>query len=173
MRFGMRNRARDDRGQALVEFALVAPILILMVVAVWEIAHAWQAYQTITDAGREAARNAVVDESICDFAVKPTFCPASPATRRDVLDALMNQRLGESGLYMANVQTSGTGCAGGGSWANACVAPAGDLTAVSTGEAVVVTVRYQHGLRVIGALLSWATGDRFIELKSEFVMRKE
>lgn len=58
-----RRRARtDERGQALVEFALIAPILILLIVGVFELARAWQSYQVITDAAREGARLAVIDD---------------------------------------------------------------------------------------------------------------
>lgn len=63
----VRNRTRtwaaldEERGQALVEFALIAPLLILLIVGVFELARAWQSYQVITDAAREGARVAVID----------------------------------------------------------------------------------------------------------------
>ncbi|MBD0320749.1 MAG: pilus assembly protein [Gemmatimonadetes bacterium] len=52
--------ARDDEGQAVVEFALVAPILILLLVGIFEFGRAWSAHQALTDAAREGARAAVV-----------------------------------------------------------------------------------------------------------------
>ena len=55
-------RARPDRGQALVEFALVAPIQLLLIFAVADMARAWNVYQVITDAAREGARTAVIDD---------------------------------------------------------------------------------------------------------------
>jgi len=51
---------RSERGQALVEFALVVPMLLLLLLGVVEFGRAWNAYQVITDAAREAARSAVV-----------------------------------------------------------------------------------------------------------------
>lgn len=55
-----RRRARGRRGQALVEFALVAPLLLLLILGLIDFARAWNVYQVITDAAREGARNAVV-----------------------------------------------------------------------------------------------------------------
>ena len=50
----------DDTGQAMVEFALVLPILLMLVIGIFEFGRAWNAYQVITDAAREGARNMVV-----------------------------------------------------------------------------------------------------------------
>lgn len=49
-----------DEGQAVVEFALVAPVLILLLVGIFEFGRAWSAHQSVTDAAREGARAAVV-----------------------------------------------------------------------------------------------------------------
>ncbi|HEX7090455.1 MAG TPA: TadE family protein [Longimicrobiales bacterium] len=57
-----------DAGQALVEFALVLPLLLVLVIAVFEFGRAWSAYQVITDAAREGARNAVVVNPAIDSA---------------------------------------------------------------------------------------------------------
>lgn len=51
-----------EAGQALVEFALVVPLLLVLVIGVFEFGRAWNAYQVITDAAREGARNAVVTD---------------------------------------------------------------------------------------------------------------
>ena len=51
----------SDRGQALVEFALVIPILLFLLLGVADFARAWNVYEVLTDAGREATRLAVVD----------------------------------------------------------------------------------------------------------------
>ena len=53
-------RGRED-GQALVEFALTVPILLFLLLGIVDFARAWNAYEVLTDAGREAARFAVVD----------------------------------------------------------------------------------------------------------------
>jgi Flp pilus assembly protein TadG len=51
---------RRDGGQSLVEFALVVPILLLLLVGLAEFSRAWNTKQVLTDAAREALRNAVV-----------------------------------------------------------------------------------------------------------------
>lgn len=53
-------RRFDNRGQALVEFALLLPLVMLILVGIVEFGRAWQAKQTLTDAAREGARAAVV-----------------------------------------------------------------------------------------------------------------
>jgi Flp pilus assembly protein TadG len=56
-----RRLREDSRGQALVEFALVIPILMLLLLGIVDFARAWNVYEVLTDAGREATRLAVVD----------------------------------------------------------------------------------------------------------------
>jgi Flp pilus assembly protein TadG len=55
---------RNERGQALVEFALVVPILLIMVMAIIDFGRAWNLHQTITDAAREGARQAVISNAV-------------------------------------------------------------------------------------------------------------
>jgi Flp pilus assembly protein TadG len=53
------------RGQAAVEFALILPFLLVMLVGIIEFGRAWNEHQVITDAAREAARKgAIFDETI-------------------------------------------------------------------------------------------------------------
>jgi len=52
--------ARDERGQTAVEFALVAPILIVLVLGIIQIGVAFHDYVTLTDAARAGARKAIV-----------------------------------------------------------------------------------------------------------------
>jgi len=50
----------SERGQSLVEFALVVPLLLLLVIGIAEFGRAWMTQNVITGAVREAARIAVV-----------------------------------------------------------------------------------------------------------------
>ncbi|HLY93473.1 MAG TPA: TadE/TadG family type IV pilus assembly protein [Gaiellaceae bacterium] len=50
----------SERGQAAVEFALIAPVLIILVLGVIQIGIAFNHYLTITDAARAGARTAIV-----------------------------------------------------------------------------------------------------------------
>jgi Flp pilus assembly protein TadG len=55
-------RRRNGRGQALVEFALVIPIFLLVLVAIFDLGRAVFAYNTLTNAAREGARIAIVNQ---------------------------------------------------------------------------------------------------------------
>ena len=57
-----RRRRRAQRGQSLVEFAFVLPIIILVIVAFVEIGRAVFAFNTIANAARQGARVAAVNQ---------------------------------------------------------------------------------------------------------------
>jgi len=69
-RRSIHSMAREDSGQALVEFALVVPIFLFLLLGIVEFARAWNIYEVLTDAAREGARNAVVDNSLDSLDVK-------------------------------------------------------------------------------------------------------
>ena len=56
----LRHRLADRKGQSLVEFALVLPILLLIVVGILEFGIAFRTFQVVTNAAREGARTAVL-----------------------------------------------------------------------------------------------------------------
>jgi TadE-like protein len=58
-------RRRRDRGQAMVEFALILPVFLLLVVGMLEFARAWNLHQVMTDAAREGARRLVLNADTC------------------------------------------------------------------------------------------------------------
>lgn len=51
---------RDRKGQSLVEFALVVPMLLLLVFGIAEFGRAWMTKNILTGAAREAVRLAAV-----------------------------------------------------------------------------------------------------------------
>lgn len=57
-------RPRSRRGQALVEFALVLPILVLLMLGIFDFGRAVFALSTINNAAREGARLAIVDQTL-------------------------------------------------------------------------------------------------------------
>lgn len=63
-RFLFRRLRKDERGQGLVELAIIMPVFLLMVLGMIDLARAWNAKQVITDAAREAARRGVVDNPV-------------------------------------------------------------------------------------------------------------
>ena len=65
-------RLNRKRGQAMVEFALVLPLVLLLVVGMLEFARAWNLHQTLTDAVREGARRGVLADA---FPVDSVYAP--------------------------------------------------------------------------------------------------
>jgi hypothetical protein len=61
---------QPSRGQTLVEFALVLPLLLLFLLGILDLGRAVYAYSTIANAAHEAARLAIVNQS------RGTACPA-------------------------------------------------------------------------------------------------
>jgi Flp pilus assembly protein TadG len=57
---------RRERGQSLVEFALVIPIFVLVLMGIFDLGRAVYAYNTANNAAREAARLAIVDQTQTD-----------------------------------------------------------------------------------------------------------
>ena len=61
------HRRRHGRGQAIVEFALILPIFVLLLVGVLDFGRAIYAYNTINNAAREGGRLATVDQTVADI----------------------------------------------------------------------------------------------------------
>ena len=64
----MRTLAKHNRGQSLIEFALVIPILLLLMVGIMEFSRAWMTQNILTSAAREGARVAAVGGNGVDAA---------------------------------------------------------------------------------------------------------
>ena len=89
-----RIRWRNRAGQALVEFVLIAPILLLLLFGIIEFARGWNIRHVVTDAARESARHLVIHHDV------------SAAT------VVVNQALTSAGLNPANATVNITGNAG-------------------------------------------------------------
>jgi Flp pilus assembly protein TadG len=78
---GSRRARHPARGQSLVEFALVFPIIVLVIAAFVEVGRAVFAYNTIANAARQGARVAAVnqleDVTDCD-GTRPVEDPYEP-----------------------------------------------------------------------------------------------
>ena len=53
----IRNTLENEKGQSLVEFALVVPLLLLLVIGIFEFGRAWMTKNIMTGAAREAVRS--------------------------------------------------------------------------------------------------------------------
>jgi Flp pilus assembly protein TadG len=58
----MRRRPGSDRGAALLEFAIIMPVLCLLLFGIIEFASAFNDYQSVRQGARDGARNSVVKD---------------------------------------------------------------------------------------------------------------
>jgi Flp pilus assembly protein TadG len=65
-------RARRDEGQALVEFALVLPVLLMLILGLFDVARAVWQENTLAYAAREGTRFAIVHGSASESPVSQT-----------------------------------------------------------------------------------------------------
>ncbi len=61
-----RSRIRGERGQTLVEFTIILPILLLLILGIIQFGVVFNNYITLTDAVRAGARQASVGRSVAD-----------------------------------------------------------------------------------------------------------
>jgi Flp pilus assembly protein TadG len=141
---------RREDGQALAEFALILPILFLLIAGIIEFGRGWNIKQAVTDASREGARYAVVQDNTVS-------CPD------DVL-LKVKQR-----LLLANIDTSASNT-------TVTLTPSANCRGqpgYAAGVDMTVNVTTQYKMGWIGALLSWATGSSTITIGSQTTMRNE
>jgi Flp pilus assembly protein TadG len=124
----MRKKLRDERGASAVEFGLIIPILLVLVLGIVEFGHAFQVQGTLSSAAREGARAmalrnsqaeakdavqdaaAALDPGITDaqITITPPACPpgASSVNVRLTIDYPMPFF---TGFFGADVDLTGTG----------------------------------------------------------------
>jgi Flp pilus assembly protein TadG len=78
-----RHSTHDRGGQAAVEFALVLPFLLVMLIGIVEFGRAWNQHQVITDAARESARKASLYGATSEAEVKKVATDAMAAAGID------------------------------------------------------------------------------------------
>lgn len=123
-----RHRRGDGRGQTLVEFALILPVFILVLVGIFDFGRAVYGYNTISNASREAVRVGIVDQNV------------TAITNRAV------QRAASLGLTASDVTVTFRQPNGSPS---VCVAP----IAIACDVEVVVRYRYSAATPLIGNIV--------------------
>jgi Flp pilus assembly protein TadG len=134
----MMRRLRSERGAELIEFALVFPVLLLVVLGIVDFGFLFQRMEVVTNAAREGARMAVL--------------PAYSST--DVRNRVC--------AYVQNGGVPVTTCSAPGGGGN----PVIDVTTVSIPVAAGLTpmsgkrvqVTYTHNYIFIGPIASWFGG---------------
>lgn len=148
---------RKEAGQALAEFVLVIPILLLLVFGIVEFGLAFRTHQIVTNSAREGARVAVL-----------------PSTDDpNIVEGVVEQRLASAGLdpLLADISF-------------ACVEENGDETAGwcggdRFGKLTRVDLTYPYTFFVLGGLVRWACGADCagqygtISLRTASAMRNE
>lgn len=74
--FSARGRAIREEGQAVVEIALVMPLLLLLLTAILQFGSMYNTYESLTDAARTGARELALGRGLsdpCDLAVSTTM----------------------------------------------------------------------------------------------------
>jgi Flp pilus assembly protein TadG len=102
---GRRSTHESDLGAALVEMALVVPLLLLMIVGIWATARAWNVHTTMDHAVREAARVGATLDPWTDGTTTDT-CATSPATSQQVLRCVADEQLEAASIDPALVTTT-------------------------------------------------------------------
>jgi len=143
----------DRNGIAAVEFAIIAPVLVLMVMAAIDVGQSINVAQVVNDASREGARQATrIDftlEQEVESAVQDYMAAAFPSIPRDVLNSALTVNVGNN---------SGSPI------------PGGDLTTIDSGSPVSVQIILQYDT------VRWMVGlPGFSEtlIESSTVMRRE
>ena len=141
----MTHRKFGRRGQAVVEFALVLPLVLMMVISVFEFARAWNIQQVLTDAASEAARVAVVGSGAGD--------------PKGVIEAKVNtaisNALGVAAIDAGDATVEVLGAGGG------------------RGEPATVRIELDHQFLFLGPLMAWTTDKSTLTLRTSVTMRNE
>lgn len=140
-----RSIGRDTRGQAVVEFALVLPLVLILLISVWEFARAWNIQQVLTDAAREGARVAVVGNGAGKDA----------ATIQGEAQTAINNALSIAAIDPADADIDLTGMGGG------------------RGNPATVQISLPYRFSFLGPLMGWTIGKSSLTLSTSITMRNE
>jgi Flp pilus assembly protein TadG len=86
----MRRLRNNQDGQAMVEFVLVAPILLLLIFGIIQFGIAFNNYMTLTDAVRAGARQAAVSRTLPDPVGTTTNRVKTAATNLDTSTGVLD-----------------------------------------------------------------------------------
>jgi Flp pilus assembly protein TadG len=142
---------KGREGQALAEFALILPVLFLLIAGIIEFGRAWNIKQAVTDAAREGARLTVIVDS---------------RTMAQVT-GLINTR-----LSLASIDTTSPNPTTVSITPSAFFkCPTGTAGASGAEMSVLIATRYKMGW--VGAMMSWVGGNSTITISSKSTMRNE
>jgi Flp pilus assembly protein TadG len=116
----VRKQGKGQEGQAIVEFTLIATLLIVLLLAIAQFGIIWSNYVSVTQAAREGARRAVV---------KGSEGQAAMVTHADQGARQSAANLNQSTMTVTTTAPNGT-------W--------------NAGDPITVTVTYPYSVNIIG-----------------------
>jgi Flp pilus assembly protein TadG len=138
-------RRNSERGAELIEFALVLPLILILLMGIFDFGLAFQRYEIITNAAREGARLASLQAAYTD-------------------DEIRNRAL--SYCTQANL----TGCVVPVPQRGALI----DVGGGTMQQGVRVTVQYNHTFSFVGPILSLINGSLgSVNMQAVSTMRSE
>jgi hypothetical protein len=150
LRLRLADRARDDRGVALVEFAIILPAFLLILLGVMDFGKVFNYWQSATQAASTGARAAAVDRWPTSCSAGDPPAPTSPCT----LQAWVRSQLKTRELYDD---------------AHVCVRFPDTGGATAPGNRIQVLVQVPYGIPLVNAFAKGAA----VRLKSSATMRIE
>ncbi len=154
LRLIRRQRKKGEKGQALVEFALLVPIFLILLFAIVDFGMGFYSWITVTNSAREGARVGAVHAPL-NVASSPCFGKASP--EQCIEDRVLDSAgLADQDTKMTVTITNAQG---------------------QSGESVVVKVDYDYDLITpLAGLVNFISGDTIgptLNLSSTADMRLE
>ena len=125
----LRRLRRSERGSELVEFAIVVPVLLLLIGGIIDFALLFQSYEVATNAAREGAR----------LAVLPGYEVNDYAAARNRVATYMQTGGARGAFTTAVTPLPLTGCG-------------------TPGSGVRVTVTYTHDFAIVGPIVGLING---------------
>jgi Flp pilus assembly protein TadG len=139
------HRRSRERGAELIEFALVLPLILILLMGIFDFGLAFQRYEIITNAAREGARLASLQAAYTD-------------------DEIRNRAL--SYCTQANL----TGCVVPAPQRGGLI----DIGGGTMQQGVRVTVQYTHNFAFVGPILSLINGSLgSVNMQAVSTMRSE
>lgn len=99
-------RFRDQRGAELIEMAMVTPVLLMILAAIFDFGFLFRSWEVVTNAAREGARVGILPSYACD--------PAAPTDIQSRVDAYMAASgFADPSAYVVAIDTGDIVTAGG------------------------------------------------------------
>jgi Flp pilus assembly protein TadG len=143
----------EQEGAALVEFALVAPLLLVIVAGIVDFGFLFQRYEVVTNAAREGARLGSLPGYVTCAATNPGTTAATAAAVDTRVRAYVQQGLALTTAQMTGVMPTGAVVV-------TCPTMAVPIPSGTTNVRLVsVEVTYTHNFMMLGPMLALINGS--------------